>query len=423
MKAYGVIVFCAVVLLLSYWLMVWMWKWRSRAMGIMTRTFHPVGQGAFYTEKFDFGFGCKLNIVYDCGTLAQCGFKDMQRVVDEAFAKDEQIDGVFISHFDSDHANGFPMLFRRVGQRVGHIFLPHLTDRDVLVNLVAKRFDAKEIEYAKAYLEFRDAGDGTNMFDCLGIGARRENGPRIHLVGGEEERDGANKQDRGYDRVKSGEDVASRFFGVSLPTGGVVSFWRYIPFNFDTRNGTKRNAFEKSIDDYLRGRSIKEVLNSQASLEELKRRYDKDVPGDINGNSMTLLSCARAPWLDGLASYCHCESALGQGRRIMRCGCLYTGDYNTKGRRRWESLWRTYAPYIGEVGCVQLPHHGSDGNYNDLLGELDAVFVACYGKRNTFQHPGPRTMYHLGMKRRTTILVTEDDKSRFVQVMRFPFPV
>lgn len=29
----------------------------------MTRTFHAIGQGAFYTEKFENGF----TIVYDCG--------------------------------------------------------------------------------------------------------------------------------------------------------------------------------------------------------------------------------------------------------------------------------------------------------------------------------------------------------------------
>lgn len=28
----------------------------------MIRTFHPIGQGAFYTEKFDDGF----TVVYDC---------------------------------------------------------------------------------------------------------------------------------------------------------------------------------------------------------------------------------------------------------------------------------------------------------------------------------------------------------------------
>lgn len=389
-------------------------------MFMMTRTFHPVGQGAFYTEKFDFGPGRKLNIVYDCGTLNQCGFKDMQRVVNAAFAQAERIDAVFISHFDSDHVNGFPMLFKRVGQKVGHVFLPHLTDRDILAGLVERGCDANELEYAKAYWQFRSMGNAASMLKLLGVDEDCKNRPRIYLVGGEEGRDEANRRELGYDKVKSGEDVASRFWGSASSSGNATPFWQYIPFNFDTRNGAKRNAFEKSLDDYLADKAIKAIFNRADVLEDLKRRYDKDVPGDINGNSMTLLSCARMPWLDVFPACCHYESTLGQGRRIIRNGCLYTGDYNAKGKRRWDALWRCYAPHMGRVGCVQLPHHGADGNYNDLLGELDAVFVACYGKRNTFQHPGPRTMYRLGVKRRTTILVTEDDKSSCVQVMRFP---
>ena len=35
----------------------------------MKRTFHPVGQGAFYTEVFDCPNGDQKVNVYDCGTL------------------------------------------------------------------------------------------------------------------------------------------------------------------------------------------------------------------------------------------------------------------------------------------------------------------------------------------------------------------
>lgn len=37
---------------------------------IVVRTFHPVGQGAFYSERFyeEDCSSAKYNIVYDCGT-------------------------------------------------------------------------------------------------------------------------------------------------------------------------------------------------------------------------------------------------------------------------------------------------------------------------------------------------------------------
>lgn len=397
-------------------------------MCIMTRTFHPVGQGAFYTEKFDFGTGCKVNIVYDCGTHPSYGLKDedMQKVIENAFDRDERIDGVFISHFDADHVNGFPGLFQYVEQKVGHIFLPHLTDEDVLLCLVEKDFSSinlnDELEYANAYRKLLKGQGQEDLFKCLGIDNGRENGPRIHLVGGEDARGEVDGQERGYDKVKSGVDVASHIWSSNFPSYKSTPFWQYIPFNFDTRNGSKRNAFRKVLANYLKGkgRSIDEVFSSQDLLGELKKCYDEDVPGTANGNSMTLLSCAKIPWFNPYAVSCFGKSVLGQRRRIVRSGCLYTGDYCAKGKRRWHAFWNAYAAFMGDVGCVQLPHHGSDGNYNEMLGELDAVFVACYGRRNIFQHPGPQTMYHLGSKHRTTILVTEENASKYLQKVCIP---
>lgn len=63
------------------------------------RTFHPVGQGAFYSERHE-----NFNIVYDCGTQYKPRpSKGIERTVKTAFGKDEEIDILFISHFDYDH--------------------------------------------------------------------------------------------------------------------------------------------------------------------------------------------------------------------------------------------------------------------------------------------------------------------------------
>ena len=67
----------------------------------MIRTFHPVGQGAFYSERHS-----NFNIVYDCGTTSP---RRARRVVEKAF-KDEVVDILFISHFDSDHISSIPDL-------------------------------------------------------------------------------------------------------------------------------------------------------------------------------------------------------------------------------------------------------------------------------------------------------------------------
>ena len=70
----------------------------------IVRTFHPVGQGAFYSERFyDEEHPDSIhNIVYDCGTLL--GYiRKAKKVVSQAFDKKDVIDYLFISHLDYDH--------------------------------------------------------------------------------------------------------------------------------------------------------------------------------------------------------------------------------------------------------------------------------------------------------------------------------
>jgi ribonuclease BN (tRNA processing enzyme) len=71
----------------------------------MTRTFHPIGQSAFYSEKFESGF----TIVYDCGGSTKA---IVEQEIQNSFEKDEKIDIVFISHFHNDHINGLEFLLK-----------------------------------------------------------------------------------------------------------------------------------------------------------------------------------------------------------------------------------------------------------------------------------------------------------------------
>ena len=68
---------------------------------MIQRIFHPVGQGAFYSERHE-----NHNIVYDCGTdYFNRGKKGIKNTISQSFSKDEIIDILFISHFDYDHVS------------------------------------------------------------------------------------------------------------------------------------------------------------------------------------------------------------------------------------------------------------------------------------------------------------------------------
>lgn len=73
----------------------------------LIRTFHPVGFGAFYTEKhIDPTSKQSINVVYDCGTLHNKHY--IKDAIRSYFKQGDYIDLLIISHFDIDHIKGIP---------------------------------------------------------------------------------------------------------------------------------------------------------------------------------------------------------------------------------------------------------------------------------------------------------------------------
>ena len=73
------------------------------------RVFHPIGQGAFFTEHFITTQNC-LHIVYDCGSMSRKRINEEISEYASSNFKNEHIACIFISHFDMDHVNGLDEL-------------------------------------------------------------------------------------------------------------------------------------------------------------------------------------------------------------------------------------------------------------------------------------------------------------------------
>ena len=75
----------------------------------MHRTFLPVGQGAFYCERFE-GDGINkkevINVVYDCGSST--GIEIVEHEIRKKFTLHEKINALIISHFHEDHIQEIP---------------------------------------------------------------------------------------------------------------------------------------------------------------------------------------------------------------------------------------------------------------------------------------------------------------------------
>lgn len=96
---------------------------------IKTRTFHAVGQGAFYSEKHE-GF----HIVYDCGTSNSP--KYISQEIQQTFNKNDEVI-LFISHFDKDHISGISALRNRTN--ITHVIMPLLYDEDKVLKIAYLR--------------------------------------------------------------------------------------------------------------------------------------------------------------------------------------------------------------------------------------------------------------------------------------------
>jgi len=75
---------------------------------MIQRFFHPIGQGAFYSERHT---SCNINIVYDCGTTNPSS-QAKQRVVNQSFSKDEIVSHGFRAMFstvcnENTHIHGY----------------------------------------------------------------------------------------------------------------------------------------------------------------------------------------------------------------------------------------------------------------------------------------------------------------------------
>ena len=94
------------------------------------RHIHPIGQGAFYTERFvDDNDTTIANVVYDCG----CGIrlsKQSESLITSAFKGSDKIDILFISHFDADHVNGI-MALKNNGIKIKFVVMPFVAPEEI----------------------------------------------------------------------------------------------------------------------------------------------------------------------------------------------------------------------------------------------------------------------------------------------------
>lgn len=375
-------------------------------MDIMRRIFVPVGQGAFYIERFPYG----VNVVYDCGSVsARSSSFSLQGRVKQAFPSgDEKIDIVFLSHLDTDHINGLEELLR--GCKIGKIYLPFLDNSEkcsLLLEKVSEEgrwadgdfgqdsdFIRKMIEDPRSAVHELDQEARVIFVKPKNLDAESFSWEWTEVIGG--------------DGIQAGEEIP------------LCDRWRYIPFNVEHSN--RKREFERYLKE--------EHINSATDVLKALREGDKDiikrartaykrVRGGINANSMAVFSgpCkgsnAKA-MIEG--NFAAKKSQCAYFGRIFSAGCLYLGDFEANRRTNWEALIESLSDrdvlFPSEIGCIQIPHHGSYHNFNEVF--LDESMIPVISAGYTRDHPSNKVLRDYAERGLFPFVVTHEQSTELV---------
>jgi hypothetical protein len=360
---------------------------------MITRLILPVGQGAFYVEKFKNG----KNIVYDCGSISNR--KKIPKLIEKYFGKNEAIEALFISHLDKDHMNGVEELLKQC--EVKRICFPLITEEMKLALKIKVMIEeAMGNSYSKFMKEFVEDPEAAIKKIKEDIKIKL-----IEILPNDEENnkknDNEDTKNQKIKRIKkkSGEDIAEEI--EVLEHSCNENKWELIPYNF--KQETRINEFEKKLEkEFGKKISLKEVekiwKENEDNREKIKKVYES-LKGDLNTNSMTLFSGVR-----------QVGKQMQYDSSYVKVGCLYTGDYEAKGKNKWKTLEEAYTEYWKWIGMIQVPHHGSIRNCNDALISKKAVYFLSAGEKNTYKHPSQNVVRGIRFKYHNNLYIVTESK-------------
>ena len=380
----------------------------------MQRTFYPVGQGGFYSESFK-AENNNFNVVYDCGSLS----RDVDKVISNSFDKNEDIDILFISHFDSDHVNKINILKNSVG-KIKTVIMPLLSEEDKNFLLLVYKWLGSEYKNSLDILnnpkEF--FGSETKIIWVREVVESRDEESNQEIRDVAEIEDGA--------EIKSGENINFYLRG--------QKFWIYKPYNYKNKIRCKE-LIKKFRENNISIRDLKDVGYVVNHTKEIRKCY-KEVEGDINQNSLVLYSNL-IEYKDGityidyiymgkdLEFYPFWRDYFDFFYNRSDIGCIYTGDVHLKTIvNDFKNKIKECKHYL-PVNTIQVPHHGSKNGFdidffNDFSeGRLGIISPISFGLSNPYGHPSSMVIKQLTLEHHLPVYVTNDKRDLFTQVFEF----
>ena len=365
----------------------------------MRRMFLPVGQGAFYCERFfPYLTDGPINVVYDCGAIPKW---PVEREIKKLFLERETIHAVFISHFHEDHVNGLPNLLKRC--LVKRIYYPYLDAQAKSLTEIWLAANGQGQDTALRFLQNPrkcvDEWSGLKGFTAL-IPVLPDRGGG---TGDPPREQGVNEP------IKSAPIFMKQWFEEekkALPSLDSLDDWFYLPFNY--RREEFIVQFQAALVDAKVSLDAQPANLSFNDRRKIRAVYEQ-VASDCNLTSMVLFSGLETP---GFCQMGNIWSGPINPEWTKSEGCLYTGDYNARAEEPQKGLEDAFASHLEHIGCIQIPHHGSQRSFNDKFCLFDSILVVSAGIVNRYLHPDPHVVKKCADKKRPLQIVSERMDSR-----------
>lgn len=411
----------------------------------VTRTFHPIGQGAFYLEYFKLG-GNDFIVVYDCGSSNSVNPpKSLCKEVRDSFQQSRYdsngrliVDILFLSHFHNDHLNEVGLLAPK------KVVCPLVSDDDILMFQVFNQFQP---EWNTAAMS-----NPSIIFD------NNTNIIRVAPMRSDEDFEGSNRI-VAIDELQ-GQIASSTRIGISSNTIGHNGLWCFIPYNYHYKG--RLEVFKEKLK--AANLSYEDLKNDPSYFIETHRKTLRKIfnsfTGNTNDQSLLLYSgpttaVTEFTYLDhDPARCCYCCGILKEICRFYPLYCeiiedylitpnichrllnsfknksskaasLYYGDI-TLSEQLISSLTGGLSVHMKNVGTIQLPHHGSDRSFHESVlhyyrnnckenyEPYSVLFVMCAGTKSK-THPGKNVMTTLSHSNQFHNVVTNQRESAITE--------
>lgn len=398
----------------------------------VVRTIHPVGQGAFYSERFYDSQSDKpaFTVVYDCGSESKF---PLNEEIDIFTSSLDEIDILFISHYHCDHFNGVKKLLNS-GIHIKNVILPFL-DKAVRQNLCSLQSSISQFSdtviYSDPYEELKDDMKDTHF---IYIGGSVNDSDAF----GTFEIDGDNRPEGSMPgRIIDLSDLRTRHSDniYYLPSNSLIGqpFWFYMPFVKDF--SSDMTDIEETVDKINEIVREYEASGDKSYVESKNKDLDnqyRHFKGVFNNTSMMVFS-APININENNEEYIHRRHYVGcrfpkchVSRHISGCihqyyypSCLYTGDI-VLSDDVWNQIDSAIKGY--RIGTFQLPHHGADNGWQEKYvpncwAERRTTHFFSYGLNNSYKHPGKTNIDYFVKNRLCIHGVNELPHTEIIQII------